>query len=271
MQLCLYLLTTALFLTQPVFGDGHAFVIQDVDSNQLLVQEGDISERLSPYCTFNLALSLIGFDTAILTDTHTPEWPFREEHREEYLSWNDSFPEKWAVPHHPQNWMKNSCVWFSQTLSQLVGMDLFAEYVAHFDYGNKNLMGDEGKANGLTRAWIGSSLRISPVEQVHFINRLLKYELPVSVSAVDLTKEILFIEELPNGMSLYGKTGSGVHGKGQDTYYRVGWFVGWVEKDNRKFSFAYLVHGTESGDHLTGLFAKELLKQRLLQLKMHKE
>jgi beta-lactamase class D len=250
-------LLAGFFFSFPLFGDSwHAFVLQDVDSKEFLVQEGNLTERLSPYCSFNLALSLIGFDSNILKSTQEPEWAYLDAHKQAYLSWNDTFPEKWAVAHHPMTWMKNSCVWFSQNLAQQFGKKTFADYIAAFKYGNQDLAGDDGKDNGLTHAWIGSSLRISPLEQVHFINQLVSHELPVSLEAHELTREILFLEDLPNGMRLFGKTGAGSHGKGRETIYRVGWFVGWAEKDNHRLAFAYVVHGTDPGDHLTGAFAK---------------
>src|SRR5262249_20068415 len=151
-----------------------------------------------------------------------PAWPYQDAYKEEYLAWNESFPEKWAASHTPVSWMKNSCVWYSQQLAQKLGLKTLTDYVIAFGYGNLNLSGDMGKANGLTHAWIGSSLRTSPVAQVHFISQLVKHELPVSIRAHELTKAILFVETLPNGMALYGKTGGGSHGKGQDTYLKVG-------------------------------------------------
>lgn len=261
-----FTLLTAFFLSQPIFGAGKAFVMQDVDSEQIVIKEGDFSIRLSPYCTFNILLSLAGFDSGILTDAYNPEWPFKEEYRREILSWNDSFQEKWAVSHHPMNWMKNSCIWFSQRLAEKLGIESLTDYVGIGDYGNQDFQGDEGKGNGLRHAWIGSSLRISPLEQVNFITRMLRQELPISYRATDLTREILYLEELSNGMTLYGKTSAGSHGKGRDSTYKVGWFVGWVEIESRRFSFAYLVHGTEPGDFFSNNSPKEQLKERLLQL-----
>jgi len=257
----LFLFTT--FFITTLFGAQHSFVLQDVDSNQFLVQEGDTSLYTSPYCSFNIVLSLIGFDTGILQDTENPLWPYQDVYEEEYLSWNDRFPEKWRAAHNPTSWMQNSCIWYSQALTQKFGMKTFADYVAAFNYGNQNLTG------GLTFAWIGSSLRISPLEQVRFISKLVKQELPVSKHAHESTKAILFKEELPNGMKLYGKTGGGDFGNGRDgPSLRVGWFVGWAEKGNRRFAFAYRIHGTEPGGHISGTVATEKVKQALIQLPM---
>ncbi|MGD2169485.1 MAG: penicillin-binding transpeptidase domain-containing protein [Chlamydiota bacterium] len=245
----------------PLWGIQHTFILHDVASEQFLISEGDISSRMSPYCTFNICLSLIGFDTGHLQDVETPVWPFKEEHR----TWNSFFLTKWGASHHPKNWMENSCVWFSQKLTRQFGLQTLMDYVAAFDYGNQNLKGDLGKDNGLTHAWLGSSLRISPLEQMLFINKLIKQELPVSSRAYQHTKNILFREELPNGMALYGKTGAGdfAHGR-EENSLRVSWFVGWVEKENKIYSFVYRVHSDKENDIST--MAREHLKQRLVEL-----
>lgn len=264
MQLLFAITTFFIIAFTTTFGCEHSFVLQDVDSNEILTQEGDLSYRLSPYSTFKICLSLIGFDTQIFQDATHPVWPYKEEHK----AWNDFFRDNWAQPHHPALWMQQSCLWFSQELTLKVGVKTLADYLATFNYGNQDLSGDPEKANGVTNAWLGSSLRISPSEQLNFINSLVKKCLPVSIKAYEHTKEILFVEILPNGMSLYGKTGTGWHALGQDTYYRVGWFVGWVEKDNKRLSFVYRLQGIEPDLDITGVAAREKLKQRLLELSL---
>ncbi|GAA5252031.1 hypothetical protein KNCP2_03190 [Candidatus Rickettsia kedanie] len=88
-------------------------------------------------------------------------------------------------------------------------MEKFRDYVTKFDYGNHDILGDKGKNNGLTNAWLSSSLEISPEEQLTFLQKLEDNKLPVSVQAQEMTKNILFIEDFVDGWKLYGKTGSG--------------------------------------------------------------
>lgn len=259
----LFFAVLILTTTAALFGAEYTFVLKDVDANRILVEEGDVSSEMSPYCSFNIILSLIGFDTGVLQSPDNPLWPFKEEYAEEYLTWNESYPEKWRADHNPAAWMRNSCVWFSQELARKLGAKTMTDYVEKFAYGNQNLEGDSGKANGLTRFWIGSSLRISPSEQIALIERLVKGEMPVSEEAHIHTKSILFVENLPNGMALYGKSGSGSYANGrEEPMLRVSWFVGWVEQGERKLAFVYRLNGDEPS--IIGA-ARDQLKQRLLQ------
>lgn len=54
-----------------------------------------------------------------------------------------------------------------------------------------------------------------------------------------MTRKLLFVDKLPNGWTLFGKTGwSGSMSKPDGTN-ELGWFVGWIEKGNNFFPFAY--------------------------------
>ena len=55
----------------------------------------------------------------------------------------------------------------------------------------------------------GSSIKISGEEQITFLQNLHDRKLGVSDHAYEMTKEILFIDILINGWSLYGKSGTG--------------------------------------------------------------
>lgn len=87
-------------------------------------------------------------------------------------------------------------------------MNKFHDYVKKFNYGNQDVSGDKGQNNGLTSAYLSSSLEISPKEQAIFLEKLLANKLPVTIHVLQMMQYIVFIEDLPEGWKLYGKTGS---------------------------------------------------------------
>lgn len=89
-----------------------------------------------------------------------------------------------------------------------VGYEKINHYLKAFHYGNEDFSGDPGKNNGLERAWLGSSLKISADQQVRFLTLLISNKLPVSQNAMISTKNNMYLETTPNGWRLYGKTGS---------------------------------------------------------------
>lgn len=203
------------------------FIVKE--KNKILKKEGQCQSSFAPNSSFKIALSLMGFDSGILATETSPSFPFKNEY--------SYYINVCKGDHNAKTWMRDSCVWFSQVLTTKLGMEKFRKYVNDFDYGNKDVLGDPGKSNGLTQSWVNSSIQITPEQQVQFLQKMTDLQLPVSSKAFEMTKNILFIQELPGGWNLYGKTGNGRY-KGE---LQQGWFVGWIEKGQRKIVFVHHV------------------------------
>ena len=141
----------------------------------------------------------------------------------------------------PGSWLKYSVLWVSQQITPQLGYPRIKHYLASFDYGNQDFRGDVGKNNGLTQAWLSSSLKISALEQLNFLKAMLSNELPISSDAITNTKENMYQGKLDNGADYYGKTGSGRHGRNEretsPSKLRDGWFVGFIQKDTQQYIF----------------------------------
>lgn len=220
------------FSCASVFSAEENFLLINGASNESVLELGPhINERMTPCSTFKIALSLMGFNSGILKDVHNPVWLFQEGY--------DDFLESWKSPQTPQSWMKTSCIWYSKVLALQLGAENFQAYLVTLDYGNQDASG------GLTSAWVGSSLKISPREQVAFIRKMIQEKLPVSCDAVQMTKKLLFVEGFADGWKLFGKTGWSGSSSKPDGQNQLGWFVGWIEKDNCFFPFAYNIRDSK--------------------------
>jgi beta-lactamase class D len=203
------------------------------ENSKVLKTEGDPEKRYAPCSTFKIPLALMGFDSGILTDATHPVWPFQAGYVDDHDAWRQD--------QTPTTWIKESCVWYSQVLTQKLGMPIFQNYVTQFDYGNMDVSGDKGQNNGLSRSWLGSSLQISAIEQIVFLQQMLANKWPIKPKAYAMTKTILFVDELKNGWTLYGKTGTGslINQDGsKNPDLNHGWFVGWIEKGDQYIIFS---------------------------------
>lgn len=215
-------------------------IVADADSGLRLIDEGDCDLRVTPASTFKIAISLMGFDAGFLVDATTPELPFQEG----YADWLPA----WRQATTPERWIRESVVWYSQQITQALGMDRFEAYVAAFDYGNRDLSAHPGNGNGLTGSWLSASLQISPNEQIAFLRRLVDREFALSDQAYAATSALFMLDTQPDGWRIHGKTGSGVPRRPDGTLNdeaRLGWFVGWAERDGRRILFARLTHSAE--------------------------
>lgn len=211
-------------------------LIADATDGRPLLEQGDCRTRVTPASTFKIALSIIGFDAGLLHDSHSPEFPYREG----YVDWGG---ENWKQPTDPTRWIKYSVVWYSQILAHALGRQRIEDALRKFDYGNADMSGDRGQGNGLDRAWIGSSLKISPLEETVFLGKLVDRRLPASRAAMEETMKIIETRMAGDGWELHGKTGfaypRGVDGV-QDLEHGFGWYVGWGVRDGRILVFARL-------------------------------
>lgn len=231
------------------------------ENSLILKKQGDCVARHAPCSTFKIAISLMGFDSGILADLHTPKWPYQTKYK--------SLHKVCQRAHDPSSWIKNSVIWYSQVLTQKLGMDQFKNYVIKFNYGNKDISGDRGKHNGLTHCWLSSSLQISGEEQIEFLEKLLGHQLPVSQKAQALTRDLLYVEDLSPSWKLYGKTGSGFQLNADSTHnkdMKIGWFVGWIEKAGRQIVFAHCIEDDQKIVTSAGRRAKEIAKEKLQKL-----
>ena len=254
-------LALAVSVTGAAAADNVCTVLADASSGQVLKQEGQCDRRQPPASTFKVPIALMGYDAGFLEDEHHPSLPFREG----YPDWIES----WRTDTDPAAWMKNSVVWYSQQVTQALGKDKFAGYVEAFDYGNADPSGDKGKDNGLTRSWLSSSLRISPLEQIEFLIRLVNRKLPVSARAHEMTEMILTEYRLPNGWTVRGKTGAGFPVGADGTPDRnrpVGWYVGWASKDGRTIVFARMKENSTPQKMRPGFGARDELIRELPSL-----
>lgn len=239
------------------------------EGDEVLAAEGDLAARRAPCSTFKIAISLMGYDAGILIDETHPVRPYDESLNVDY--------DMWKQPHDPVMWMRNSCVWYSQAITRELGMERFKAYVDRFGYGNRDVTGRRGPSgsggtdDGLTRSWLSSSLAISPEEEVGFVGRLVRSELPVSAHAQEMTRRILFVEDLQGGWKLYGKTGSGVRllpDGTRDEDRQIGWFVGWAQNgEGRIVLFAHLLEDEDDNPAPAGRRSRDaaIVKiQRLL-------
>jgi beta-lactamase class D len=208
-------------------------LVVEAGSGRIHHRSGPCERRFSPASTFKIPLAVMGFEAGILIDAHTPRW---EPEPGDPINF-----EREKAPIDPTAWEALSVVWYSQHLTRRLGIDRFRGFVEAFDYGNRDVSGNPGKNDGLTRAWLSSSLTISPDEQVGFVRRLVDDRLPVSAAAQAAARSILPSFTTAGGWSVHGKTGSGrLPGRDHrpDPNHPTGWFVGWADKGDRRVIFA---------------------------------
>jgi beta-lactamase class D len=120
-----------------------------------------------------------------------------------------------------------SAYWVHRDIARRAGADVLKHWMDTVGYGNADTSG------GFDRTWVMGDLRITPREQVVFLERLVNGGLPFSQRSMDIVKDIT-LQEDTLGYRLHGKTGWAMDSTGN-----IGWFVGWVEKNDGTGPFVF--------------------------------
>jgi beta-lactamase class D OXA-2 len=109
--------------------------------------------------------------------------------------------------------MRFSTLWVYQQFAQKIGDSQARKYLSSIDYGNADPTTPTGDY------WVDGNLRISAVEQIAFLQKLYRNQLPFSGEHQRLVKDLM-VNEADYEWILRAKTG---------WEGRYGWWVGWVE------------------------------------------
>ncbi len=193
------------------------FLLYDLQKNTYFAYDKKrVKTGFIPASTFKIFNSLVALETGAVRD------------ESEILKWN-GIPQKfpnWNQDHDMRTAFKNSTVWFYQEMARRIGQDRMQRYINKVNYGNNNIGG------GIDRFWLDGDLRTTAKEQIDFLVKLYRNELPFSPRTINIVKDIS-ISEKTDKYTLRGKTGWAF-----DVTPQIGWWVGYVERDGKAYFFA---------------------------------
>jgi beta-lactamase class D len=189
-------------------------VVADARSNSdavLVYDSARANRRYSPASTFKIPHSLFALDSGILRDEF------------QVIPWDGvKRPiEAWNEDQNLRSAMRNSTVWVYERFARQLGDEREAAYMRKIGYGNAVSTGEKP-------FWVEGDLAISANEQISFLRRLYRNELPFRVEHQRLVKDVM-VNEAGRDWILRAKTGwSG----------KIGWWVGWIEWPSGPVFFA---------------------------------
>ena len=215
------------------YGVEGSFLLYDMQSQETTAYNYErCKEAFLPASSFKILNSLIGLETGVVPDENF------------IIPWDSVIRQvpAWNRDHTMASAFRNSVVPWYQELARRIGLARMKEWVAKSDYGKMDI-----NQENLDRFWLVGNSRISPLEQMDFLKRLVKNQLPFSAHSIETVKKIMILEQNEKGI-FRGKTGW-AHVDGNN----IGWFVGYLEKGSNTYIF---VLNVESDNEDTTLFSK---------------
>ncbi len=109
-------------------------------------------------------------------------------------------------------------------------------YLTKFNYGE--MIFEESTIDDF---WLEGDSKISQKQQIDFLKKIYYEKLPVSESTIKSIKKVMLMENGENGYKLSGKTGWAIRNGNN-----IGWFVGYLEVENRVYFVATNIEPRES-------------------------
>lgn len=198
-------------------GTAGTFVARRVGGTATHVWNPDRAEepRL-PGSTFKVLNSMIVLETDTLPDVDTE------------VAWDGVTREigAWNRNHSLRSGIEVSAVWMYQEMARRIGETEMADWVRRAGYGNADTSG------AIDRFWLDGELRISPVQQIDFLEQAVLGELPFRPDVVDSVLAIL-VRESGDGWTWAHKTGTVL---ADDP--ALGWLVGTTSNGSESWVFA---------------------------------
>jgi beta-lactamase class D len=201
-------------------GTAGTFVGYNVDEYLVIASDSNRSgEAKLPASTFKIPNSIIALETGVVGDPDTDVFKWDGVKRS---------IEAWNRDHTMRTAIAASAVPVYQEIARRIGPERMQKYVDLFEYGNRDIGG------GIDQFWLTGDLRIDPVQQVDFVDRLRRGALPVSKRSQDLVRDILPVTKAGDAV-IRAKSGLLGAERGQPS---LGWMVGWAEKGSANTVFA---------------------------------
>ncbi|MBR0778418.1 class D beta-lactamase [Bradyrhizobium diazoefficiens] len=201
-------------------GTSGTFVGYKVEDYLIVASDKERSgEGKLPASTFKIPNSLIALETGVVADPDKDVFPWDGVKRS---------IEAWNKDHTLRSAIAVSAVPVYQEIARRIGQARMQKYVDLFDYGNRDIGG------GIDQFWLTGNLRIDPVEQIDFVDRLRRRALPISKRSQDLVADILPVTKVGDSI-IRAKSGLLGAERGEPS---LGWMVGWAEKGEAHTVFA---------------------------------
>lgn len=210
------------------YGHPGTWLLQRDGGAPLVLHDADRAAMpLRPASTFKVFLALVALETGTLRSA------------DEVVPWDGKrYPKQpeWEKDMALREAMQSSSENYFGTLADRIGHDRLAAWVTRAGYGNGRI----GEVPA--KAWLDGVLTVTARQQLAFVDRLRRNDLPFSARTIDAVKAAMLDESI-GSRRVYGKTGTLFNdGKGN------AWWIGWVEGgwvEGRKAPAASFVLGID--------------------------
>ena len=220
------------------------FILYDFKNDHFSIyNEKRANTEFRPASTFKIPNSMFALETGVVKDE---EQMFKWDGKKKFLK-------IWERDHNLRSGIKNSVVWLYQKIARDIGEERMQQWIDSIGYGNQNIDG------GIDMFWLDGDIRITPLQQIELLKKIHLEALPFSKRTMTIFKDIMTLEKTEDYI-YRGKTGWDA-----SLTPNIGWFVGYVERDENAYFF---VNNMEFTDRKLGKERKGIAEEILKKLRL---
>jgi len=152
-------------------------LVLDLETDELVeLGDGNCDDTTNPASTFKVPHALFALQTGVVTDP------------DESVKWDgsDQYFDVWEQDHNLRTAIYHSVVWFFQGTARAIGEAKMTELLRAIDYGNAD------PSSAIDRFWLGGgSLLVTGHDQLAFMRRLVRDDLPIDAEHMALVRELM--------------------------------------------------------------------------------
>lgn len=198
-----------------------------------------------PASTFKIPNSIIALETNVIkNDSTLLKWDGKKRRLK---NWEQDLTLKEAFHF--------SCVPCYQEIAQKIGVKKMNEYLSKLDFGDMQV-----DSTNIDVFWLEGESKINQFQQIDFLKRFYKSELPISDLTENIMKKTMVIDDKKEN-KLSGKTGWSIRNGNNN-----GWFVGYLETASKTYFFATNIEPKKDSDIDQFLTARKEITHRALEI-----
>jgi beta-lactamase class D len=220
-----------------------AIVVYNSADNKWISNDFKIAEQVFTVAsTFKITNSIIGLESGVISEKSIFKWDNKKRNNPE-----------WEKDLTLQQAFKQSCLPCYHELAREIGCARMSDYLKKYKFPELKI----DSAN-LDKFWINGQLKLSPLQQIDFLNNVVKNKFKLKNSTLETIQNLMFIEKF-NGINFYGKTGWAFENNTD-----LGWFIGYALHKNSFFYVAIIIQPKDDFDmKLFGKIRYEISRQAL--------
>jgi beta-lactamase class D len=199
------------------YGVDGCFILYDVKADSYhLYNPNRCEEGFLPASTFKILNALIALETQVAPDENFT------------LPWDSVVrtPDSWNRAHTLESAMRYSVIPYYQEIARRIGPERMKQWVEEVNYGRMDIT-----TESIDHFWLWGKSRITPWEQMDFMDHFYFNQLPFEQRNIDIVKKMIVLDKTDQ-WTFRGKTGWTT----QDGR-NIGWFVGYLEEKGRAWLF----------------------------------